>query len=61
MNGYVCIYIYHIFSIHFSINEHLGCFRVLAIVNSTAVNFEMCLSFRSMASQSQHNINYTLI
>ena len=27
-----------IFFIHFSVNELLGCFYVLAIVNSTAVN-----------------------
>ena len=32
------IYIHHIFFPHSAVSGHLGCFRVLAIVNSAAVN-----------------------
>ena len=33
----------HIFFIHSSVNGHLGCFQVLAIVNSAAVNTSSCI------------------
>ena len=35
---YIYIYIYHIFVICSSINGHLGCFLILAIVNNAAVD-----------------------
>jgi len=40
-----CIYGLHLFLIHLSVDEHLGCFPVLTILNSGALKIGMHLSF----------------
>ena len=41
---------YHSFFIHSSVHGHLGCFYVLAIVNSAAMNIEVHVSFSILVS-----------
>ena len=44
--SYYMVHIHHIFFIHFSADGHLGCFHVLTIVNTAAVNIEGHVSFQ---------------
>ena len=42
---YAILYRYHITCIHSFVNEHLGCFSVLAIVSDAAMNTGVHVSF----------------
>ena len=49
--GCVCVcitytYICYKFFVHSSVDECLGCFRILVIVNNVAVNFGVHVSFQ---------------
>jgi len=39
------VYTYHIFLNHSSVDIHLGCFHVMSVVNSAAVNIQVHVSF----------------
>ena len=41
---------YHNFFIHSSVNGHLGCFHVLAVINSAAMNDGLHVSFSILVS-----------
>ena len=44
------VYMYHSFLNHSSADGHLGCFHVLAIINSSAMNIEVHESLSDLVS-----------
>ena len=44
------VYMYHSYLIHSSADGHLGCFHVLAIINSAAVNIGVHVSLSDLVS-----------
>ena len=53
---FYCVCVSHIFFIHSSISRHLGCFRILAVINSGIVNIGVHISFQVSAFVSFRQI-----
>ena len=52
---------YHIFFIHSSVNAHLDCFHVVAIVNSAAMITEVHVSFKIIFKNYFLKMNFSIM
>ena len=41
----MCVYVYYIFFIHLPVDDHLGCFWILTVVNSATTNTEVHVQY----------------
>ena len=48
------VYMHHSFLIHLSADGHLGCFHVLAMINSAAMNIGVHVSLSDLVSSNHH-------
>ena len=53
------VYMYHSFLIYMSADGHLGCFHVLAMINSAAMNIGVHVSLSDLVKETQ-NLNDTV-
>ena len=65
--SYSIVYISHIFFIHSSVDGHLGCFRILALINNASMNigvhvyFQINVLFSSDVYAGVGLLNYTVV
>ena len=48
------VYMYHSFLIHSSADGHLGCFHVLAMINSAAMNIGVYVSLSDLETSDSY-------
>ena len=52
---------HHIFFLYSSVDGHLGCFRIVTIVNGTAMNIEVHVYFRIILKNYFLKMNFSIM